>query len=117
MAENLRRKEFNNYEKINFTEDLEEWTNSNPKTIYSLSSDTLIFKNASVFYPWNIVNDKRGICPFGWHIPKDSEWKLLSNELKPTLFILIVLSSCLLDLIVFIVIICLLLASLKIQSL
>jgi uncharacterized protein (TIGR02145 family) len=82
MAENLRRKEFNNYEKINFTEDLEEWTNSNPKTIYSLSSDTLIFKNASVFYPWNIVNDKRGICPFGWHIPKDSEWKLLSNELK-----------------------------------
>ncbi len=39
-------------------------------------------------YDWNIAMDgstqegAQGICPDGWHIPKDSEWYILENYLK-----------------------------------
>lgn len=28
-------------------------------------------------YNWHAVNDSRGLCPTGWHIPSLSEWNLL----------------------------------------
>lgn len=28
-------------------------------------------------YNWYAINDERGICPPGWHIPSDSEWREL----------------------------------------
>jgi hypothetical protein len=30
---------------------------------------------------WYAVNDKRGLAPAGWHIPKDSEWTKLEDFL------------------------------------
>jgi hypothetical protein len=41
-----------------------------------------LIKKQGFYYSWQIVNDKRGICPIGWHVPKDSEWKVLVKELK-----------------------------------
>ena len=32
-------------------------------------------------YNWYAVNDQRGICPIGWHVPTDEEWKTLEIEL------------------------------------
>ncbi|MCX6157260.1 MAG: fibrobacter succinogenes major paralogous domain-containing protein [Ignavibacteriae bacterium] len=32
-------------------------------------------------YNWYAINDKRGLAPEGWHIPDDSEWKLLTDYL------------------------------------
>ena len=28
------------------------------------------------------MNDKKGICPTGWHIPTNDEWKILSKNLN-----------------------------------
>lgn len=28
-------------------------------------------------YNWHVVNDDRGVCPTGWHVPSDPEWKVL----------------------------------------
>lgn len=34
-------------------------------------------------YNWYAVNDNRGLCPAGWHIPSDGEWSSLINFLEP----------------------------------
>jgi uncharacterized protein (TIGR02145 family) len=40
--------------------------------------------NGSIYgklYNWYAINDSRGICPEGWHIPNNSEWTTLTNFL------------------------------------
>jgi uncharacterized protein (TIGR02145 family) len=32
-------------------------------------------------YNWYAVNDSRGLCPAGWHVPSDAEWMTLINYL------------------------------------
>lgn len=32
-------------------------------------------------YNWHAVDDPRGLCPAGWHVPDDDEWKLMENAL------------------------------------
>ena len=32
-------------------------------------------------YNWYAVNDSRGLCPRGWHVPGDLEWTALTNYL------------------------------------
>ena len=32
-------------------------------------------------YNWYAVNDERGLCPTGWHVPTDVEWMALEIEL------------------------------------
>jgi uncharacterized protein (TIGR02145 family) len=35
-------------------------------------------------YNWYAVNDSRGLCPTGWHVPSDGEWTTLTNGLGGT---------------------------------
>ena len=30
-------------------------------------------------YNWHAVNDTRGLCPSGWHVPSDGEWTTLTD--------------------------------------
>jgi uncharacterized protein (TIGR02145 family) len=32
-------------------------------------------------YNWYAVNDTRGLCPTGWHVPSDAEWTTLETSL------------------------------------
>jgi uncharacterized protein (TIGR02145 family) len=32
-------------------------------------------------YTWYAVTDSRNVCPTGWHIPTDAEWRTLTNYL------------------------------------
>lgn len=32
-------------------------------------------------YNWYAINDTRGLCPSGWHVPSDSEWRELFDFL------------------------------------
>jgi uncharacterized protein (TIGR02145 family) len=34
-------------------------------------------------YNWYAVNDSRGLCPTGWHVPTSAEWSTLSTKLDP----------------------------------
>ncbi len=34
-------------------------------------------------YNWYAVNDARGLCPTGWHVPTDSEWNVMVKYLDP----------------------------------
>ncbi|MGB1076265.1 MAG: fibrobacter succinogenes major paralogous domain-containing protein [Flavobacteriales bacterium] len=35
----------------------------------------------SRLYNWYAVDDSRGLCPSGWHVPTDGEWMTLEMEL------------------------------------
>jgi len=35
-------------------------------------------------YNWYTVNDSRGLCPTGWHVPSDGEWNVLVKYLDPS---------------------------------
>lgn len=35
----------------------------------------------SGLYNWYVVNDVRGLCPSGWHVPTDGEWTIMIDYL------------------------------------
>ncbi|MBM3410438.1 MAG: hypothetical protein FJY18_02250, partial [Bacteroidetes bacterium] len=49
------------------------WCNYNN----SSANDALYGK----LYNWYTVNDSRGLCPTGWHVPSDAEWTTLTDFL------------------------------------
>ena len=45
------------------------------ESVYAYDNDE---KNAQVYgrlYTWEAVSSKHGICPNGWHVPTDNDWK------------------------------------------
>jgi uncharacterized protein (TIGR02145 family) len=87
MSENLKTIKFKNGDVIDST---------NQKTLYFNNGDWShlltgawsYYENEPTknslygkLYNWYAVNDNRGICPTGWHIPSDSEWKILEEYL------------------------------------
>ncbi len=50
-----------------------KWCNYNNDA----SNDTTYGK----LYNWYAVNDSRGLCPTGWHVPSDAEWTTLTDYL------------------------------------
>jgi len=57
-------------------------------TRYCYDNDPKICDTDGGLYDWNTAMNNstkegvQGICPNGWHIPKDSEWYVLENYLK-----------------------------------
>jgi uncharacterized protein (TIGR02145 family) len=81
MAENLRATKYRNGDDIALSSrDLKDISKEiTPKYQWCYGG---VEENAEIYgrlYTWFIVNDERGICPTGWHIPIDSEWSELIN--------------------------------------
>jgi uncharacterized protein (TIGR02145 family) len=54
-------------------------------TVYQGSSDEV--ENLAIYgrlYNWYAVNDSRGLCPSGFHVPSDGEWMTLEMALGMT---------------------------------
>jgi len=81
MSENLRVSHYRNGDRIQNVTQKEKWESmrSGAWCFYqnSKSNDSIYGK----LYNWYAVNDARGLCPKGWHIPKESEWQKLSDAL------------------------------------
>ena len=39
------------------------------------------WRSMAGLYNWYAVDDARGLCPSGWHVPTDEEWMVLEMEL------------------------------------
>jgi uncharacterized protein (TIGR02145 family) len=81
MAENLKVIHYNNGDPIPNKTDSLLWVNS--QTGAYCSYDNLI-SNSEIYghlYNWYAVDDKRGLCPAGWHVPSKEEFKILRDHL------------------------------------
>jgi uncharacterized protein (TIGR02145 family) len=81
MTENLNVEHYRNGDPIPQVKDADEWAQltSGAWCYYENKSE-----NGTTYgklYNWYAVNDPRGLAPKGWHIPDDSEWTILSDNL------------------------------------
>ena len=86
MAENLKTSKYRNGEPISNVADNTQWTNI-PIGDYSQGAYCNYSNNAANadtygrLYNWYAVTNSRNICPQGWHVPSDAEWKKLEAYL------------------------------------
>ena len=91
ITENLRVTHYNDGSELPTGYNDSDWINLStgayavfPADDNNLSQDTCGDNCAEVYgnlYNWFAVNDDRGICPEGWHVPTDGEYTVLSNYL------------------------------------
>ena len=91
FAENLRTEHYANGDPIPGNLTNSEWTSttSGAQAIYGEGSSTCYGNCDEVanleaygrLYNWYAVDDSRGLCPSGWHVPTDGEWMTLEMEL------------------------------------
>ncbi len=84
MAENLRTSQYNNGNVIptGFSNIDWEYATVGAYSIYNNSTDHE--STYGKLYNWKAVTDSRGICPVGWRIPSDEDWKTLEMYLGMT---------------------------------
>ena len=79
MAENLKVTHYNNGDEIANITDYTEWNNLSTDA-YSIYDNEP--SNADIYgnlYNWYAVDDNRGICMDGWHVPTHDEWTALER--------------------------------------
>ncbi len=85
LTENLRVTHYSNGESIAYVEDGDKWSRQNNGAYCVFDSSDSNKKTYGLLYNWYAVNDKRNLCPIGWHVPSDEEWteltKFLGGEL------------------------------------
>ena len=84
MSENLNVTTFRNGDPIPHAQTEEEWKKAGdmgqPAWCYYYN-DPENGKKYGKLYNWYAVNDPRFLAPKGWHVPSDSEWKVLIDFL------------------------------------
>ena len=77
FAENLRTTTYLNGDAIPQNLSNGDWS--------STTSDAMAFYDNvptnSGLYNWYAVDDARGLCPSGWHVPTDAEWTIMTDHL------------------------------------
>ena len=83
FAENLRNEHYANGDAIPGELSNSEWnaddTNLGAQAIYNNDASNLA--DYGRLYNWYAVDDARGLCPSGWHVPTDGEFMTLEMEL------------------------------------
>ncbi len=89
MAENLRVTRYNNGDNIPTGLSNTNWKNTTEGAyaIYDhnaywtdgINSPEEMVEAYGKLYNWYAVDDPRGLCPEGWHVPSDAEWTELVN--------------------------------------
>ena len=95
FAENLRSELYLNGDAIPADLNDDEWytTTSGAVTVYGegpncddwfapwTCDEAWSLNEYGRLYNWHAVNDARGLCPSGWHVPTDLEWTVLIDHL------------------------------------
>ena len=81
FAENLRSDHYANGEAIPGELSDEDWTviSTGAQAIYN--NDDSFLSTHGRLYNWYAVDDSRGLCPSGWHVPTDAEFMTLEMAL------------------------------------
>lgn len=87
MSQNLRVKRFFNGQSIPDIQDGTEWSKLTSGARYSSHPNTpapINFYYDTLYgqlYNYHAVSSPSGLCPNGWHVPTDAEWKLLEKAM------------------------------------
>jgi uncharacterized protein (TIGR02145 family) len=67
----------------NITTPNSSWQNTTSGAWCNYNNDANNGTTYGKLYNWYAVNDSRGLCPTGWHVPTDSEWNVMVKYLDP----------------------------------
>ena len=84
MAKNLKVTHYGNGDEIPTGFTNSEWSQLNDTEMGAFAIYNDDPANAEIYgnlYNWYSVNDSRGVCPEGFHIPSDEEWTILAGFL------------------------------------
>ena len=78
MAENLKTTCYNDGTEIPNIKEGEIWLNLKTGAYCWYNNDTSYAMKYGAFYNWYAVHTEK-LCPEGWHVPTDEEWKYLEG--------------------------------------
>ncbi len=83
MKDNLRVTHYRNGDAIPKETEDEAWAEyvSGAYCFYQNNYLAIGDKYYGALYNWYAIDDSRGLCPSGWHVPTDSEWTELTTYL------------------------------------
>jgi uncharacterized protein (TIGR02145 family) len=84
MEKNLEVTTYRNGDPIPYVTDATAWAALTTGAWCYYNNDPANGSQYGKLYNWYAVNDPRGLCPTGWHVPTDEEWTTLSNNLGGT---------------------------------
>ena len=84
MTENLEAIRYNNGDSISFISDNATWSTLTTGAFcyYENSQENNVIYG--IIYNWYAIADPRNLCPMGWHVPGEAEWKALGEFLGGT---------------------------------
>jgi len=77
MMDNLKVTKYKNGQPIPHIQDSIVWNAWKNGAYVFYKNDT----KHGILYNWMVINDPRGVCPNGWHIPASNEWDSLAKFL------------------------------------
>ncbi len=77
MAENLKVTHYNNGDEIPNITNMGDWASLSTGAYCDYDNNPTNSDTYGRLYNWYAVDDARGICPEGWHVPTDEEYQQL----------------------------------------
>jgi uncharacterized protein (TIGR02145 family) len=81
MQQNLAVTKYRNGDPIPTGLSNTTWENTTSGAYAICNNDAANNSTYGKLYNWYAVNDSRGLCPTGWHVPSDAEWTTLETSL------------------------------------
>ena len=81
FAENLRTTTYLNGEAIPQNLSDGDWSSTTSGAMAFYQNDLTSQVAYGGLYNWYAVDDARGLCPSGWHVPTDGEWTVMTDLL------------------------------------
>jgi uncharacterized protein (TIGR02145 family) len=81
FKENLRSDTYRNGDAIPGCLNDSQWISTESGAQAAYDNDSANLATYGRLYNWDAVNDARGLCPVGFHVPTDSDWTALENAL------------------------------------
>ena len=81
IQSNLKVSRYRNGDNISNNTENTAWSQTSTGAWCNYSNSSANDALYGKLYNWYAVNDSRGLCPTGWHVPSDGEWKTLTEFL------------------------------------
>jgi uncharacterized protein (TIGR02145 family) len=81
ITENLHTSKYANGEPIPQVANFADWEQLSSGAWCSYNNSVVYEALYGKLYNWYTTVDPRGLCPFGWHVPSDEDWTILTDYL------------------------------------